>query len=976
MTAAAPRDSALARAITEAGGTAALARAINVTPQAISQWDRVPAERALAVEQATGGKVTRQELRPDLYPAGGTEKAATPSVESAKWVYSFGAGKAEGAASMKNLLGGKGANLAEMSSIGVAVPPGFTITTEVCTYYYANGKQYPGNLKAQVEAGIASVESQIGGAKFGDQNNPLLVSVRSGARASMPGMMDTILNLGLNDATVEGLARQSGDARFAYDSYRRFIQMYSSVVLDMDHYDFEQLMDLAKEDKGVTMDTALTAQDLKALVEAYKRRIEEELGRPFPQDVHEQLWGAVGAVFGSWMNQRAITYRKLHEISDSWGTAVNVQSMVFGNMGEDCATGVCFSRDPSTGANLFYGEYLVNAQGEDVVAGIRTPQQITIQGKDAQGSKLPAMEEAMPALFKELVETRDKLERHYTDMQDMEFTIQKGKLWMLQTRNGKRTAQAGFKIAVDMAREGLISEEEAVRRIDPAQLDQLLHPTLDPKAPRQLLSRGLPASPGAASGRIVFTAEDAEDWVRRGEKVILVRRETSPEDIGGMHVSQGILTTRGGMTSHAAVVARGMGTPCVCGAGEINVDAKAKTARVRDKILLEGDVVTIDGATGEVFLGKVATIQPALTGDFATLMGWVDKIRRLKVRANAETPLDAETARKFGAEGIGLCRTEHMFFDPARILTMRQMILAKDAGGRKVALDKLLPFQRDDFVKLFTIMDGLPVTIRLLDPPLHEFLPHTDAEITEVASGAGVSEESVREALVRLHETNPMLGHRGVRLGVSHPEIYAMQARAIFEAAAQVAKAGKKVLPEVMIPLVGTRAELDMMKKVVDEAAKSVLSAAGVAVDYMVGTMIELPRAALQAGEIAATAEFFSFGTNDLTQMTLGLSRDDCANLIEIYKSKGIYAKDPFASLDQEGVGELISIAVERGRATRKNIKLGICGEHGGDPDSIAFCHRTGLDYVSCSPYRVPVARLAAAQAALAEKGGTRGSLN
>jgi len=977
MTAAAPRDYALARAINEVGGTAALARAINVTPQAISQWDRVPAERALAVEQATGGKVTRHELRPDLYPAaGGTDKATAPSIDSAKWVYTFGAGAAEGSASMKNLLGGKGANLAEMSSIGVAVPPGFTITTEVCTYYYANGKQYPANLKAQVEAGIASVESQIGDAKFGDTKNPLLVSVRSGARASMPGMMDTILNLGLNDATVEGLAQQSGDARFAYDSYRRFIQMYSSVVLDMDHYDFEQLMDLAKEDKGVTMDTALTAQDLKALVEAYKRRIEEELGKPFPQDVHEQLWGAVGAVFGSWMNQRAITYRKLHDIPDGWGTAVNVQSMVFGNMGEDCATGVCFSRDPSTGANLFYGEYLVNAQGEDVVAGIRTPQQITIQGKEAQGSKLPAMEEAMPGLFKELVETRDRLERHYTDMQDMEFTIQKGKLWMLQTRNGKRTAQAGFKIAVDMAREGLISEDEAVRRIDPAQLDQLLHPTLDPKAPRQLLSRGLPASPGAASGRIVFTAEDAEDWVRRGEKVILVRRETSPEDIGGMHVSQGILTTRGGMTSHAAVVARGMGTPCVCGAGEINVDAKAKTARVRDKILLEGDVVTIDGATGEVFMGKVATIQPALTGDFATLMGWVDKIRRLKVRANAETPLDAETARKFGAEGIGLCRTEHMFFDPARILTMRQMILAKDAGGRKVALDKLQPFQRDDFIKLFTIMDGLPVTIRLLDPPLHEFLPHTDAEIAEVSTGAGVSEDSVREALVRLHETNPMLGHRGVRLGVSHPEIYEMQARAIFEAAVQVAKAGKKVLPEIMIPLVGTPAELEMMKKVVDDAAKSILVHAGVNVEYMVGTMIELPRAALRAGEIAGIAEFFSFGTNDLTQMTLGLSRDDCANLIEVYKAKGIYAKDPFASLDQEGVGELIAIAVERGRAARKGLKLGICGEHGGDPDSIAFCHRTGLDYVSCSPYRVPVARLAAAQAALADKGGTRGSLN
>ncbi len=971
------RDSALERAITEAGGTAALARSINVTPQAISQWDRVPAERALAVEQATGGKVTRHELRPDLYPSGIAvpDRAPVPAA-NAKWVYTFGAGKAEGAASMKNLLGGKGANLAEMSSIGVPVPPGFTITTDVCTYYYAHGKQYPGTLKGQVEQGIATIETQIGGAKFGDVNNPLLVSVRSGARASMPGMMDTILNLGLNDLTVEGLARQAGDARFAYDSYRRFIQMYSSVVLNMDHYDFEQIMDLAKEDKGIQLDTELTANDLKVLVEAYKKKIEEELGAPFPQDVHQQLWGAIGAVFSSWMNTRANTYRKLHEIPDNWGTAVNVQSMVFGNMGDDCATGVCFSRDPSTGANVFYGEYLVNAQGEDVVAGIRTPQQITIDGKNAQNSNLPAMEEVMPALYKELLETRHRLERHYADMQDMEFTIQKGKLWMLQTRNGKRTAQAGFKIAVDMAREGLISEEEAVRRINPAQLDQLLHPMLDPKAPRTLLSRGLPASPGAASGKIVFTAEDSEDWVRRGEKVILVRRETSPEDIGGMHVSQGILTTRGGMTSHAAVVARGMGTPCVCGAGDINVDVKAKTARVRDKILLEGDTITIDGATGEVFLGKVATIRPALTGDFATLMGWVDNIRKLKVRANAETPLDAETARKFGAEGIGLCRTEHMFFDPARILTMRQMILAKDAGGRKAALDKLLPYQRGDFVKLFTIMDGLPVTIRLLDPPLHEFLPHTDAEITEVAQGAGVSEDSVRDALTRLHESNPMLGHRGVRLGVSHPEIYEMQARAIFEAAVQVAQAGKKVLPEVMIPLVGIKMEFDLMKKVIDDTAKTVFAQAGVSVEYAVGTMIELPRAALQAGEIAATAEFFSFGTNDLTQTTLGLSRDDCAALIEIYKTKGIYAKDPFASLDQEGVGELITIAAARGRQTRKTLKLGICGEHGGDPDSIAFCHNAGLDYVSCSPYRVPVARLAAAQAVLAQKGSKPTSLN
>ena len=971
------RDNALERAITEAGGVTALARAINVTPQAISQWDRVPAERAIAVEQATKGKVTRQELRPDVFGAGESKPVpveTVPAPEPAhdgKWVYAFGNGKAEGNARMKNLLGGKGANLAEMSSIGIPVPPGFTISTEVCTYYYGNGKSYPADLRDQVSQAISQVEEQIG-ARFGDVKNPLLVSVRSGARASMPGMMDTILNLGLNDETVEGLAAEANDARFAYDSYRRFIQMYSGVVLGVDSYDFEHLLDIAKEDKGVTLDTELTAEDLKALVAAYKAKVEEEVGEPFPQDVHQQLWGAIGAVFSSWMNQRAITYRKLHDIPDNWGTAVNVQSMVFGNMGGDCATGVCFSRDPSTGANVFYGEYLVNAQGEDVVAGIRTPQQITLAGKKAQGSTLPSMEEEMPSLYRELVEVRERLERHYTDMQDMEFTIQKGKLWMLQTRNGKRTAQAGFKIAVDMAREGLISEHEAVRRIDPNQLDQLLHPMLDPKAPRQLLARGLPASPGAASGKIVFNAEDAEDWVKRGEKVILVRRETSPEDISGMHVSQGILTTRGGMTSHAAVVARGMGTPCVSGAGELQVDVQAKTMRIRDKILLEGDVITLDGATGEVFLGKVATIRPELTGDFATLMGWVDSIRRLKVRANAETPLDAETARKFGAEGIGLCRTEHMFFDAQRILTVRQMILAKDAGGRKAALDKLLPHQRSDFVKLFTIMEGLPVTIRLLDPPLHEFLPQTDSEITEVAAGAGVSEDSVREVLARLHESNPMLGHRGVRLGVSHPEIYAMQARAIFEAAVQVAKDGKKVIPEIMIPLVGTRAELDMMKKVVDEVADAVFSQARTTVAYTIGTMIELPRAALRAGEIAQTAEFFSFGTNDLTQTTLGLSRDDCATLVELYKAKGIYEKDPFASLDQEGVGELITIAAERGRATRAALKLGICGEHGGDPDSISFFHRAGLDYVSCSPYRVPVARLAAAQAVLMENSTER----
>ncbi|MEQ8507452.1 MAG: pyruvate, phosphate dikinase [Rhodospirillaceae bacterium] len=958
------RDSALEQAISAAGGTASLARSINVTPQAISQWERVPAERVIAVEEATGGKISRSDLRPDLYPNGGAVGSVGVAETEGKWVYFFGDGEAEGCAEMKNLLGGKGANLAEMSAIGIPVPPGFTVTTGVCTYFYDNGRVYPDDLTEQVNEGLARIEATIG-AKFGDPINPLLVSVRSGARASMPGMMDTVLNLGLNDETVEGLAKHSGDARFAYDSYRRFIQMYSDVVLGVDHYTFEELLDLAKEDKGVDQDTDLTADDLKDLVALYKATVEKDIGKPFPQDPHDQLWGAVGAVFGSWMNQRANTYRALHNIPDAWGTAVNVQAMVFGNMGDDCATGVCFSRDPSVGDNEFYGEYLVNAQGEDVVAGIRTPQQITIAGKQAQDSNLPAMEEAMPQMYAELVELRDRLERHYRDMQDMEFTIQKGKLWVLQTRNGKRTSKASLKIAVDMANEGLITREEAVERIDPAQLDQLLHPTLDPNAKRTILSRGLPASPGAASGKIVFTAEDAEDWVQKGEKVILVRRETSPEDIGGMHVAEGILTTRGGMTSHAAVVARGMGTPCVSGAGDIQVDVKEKYLRVRDEILHEGDIMTLDGSTGEVFLGRVATIEPEMTGDFGTLMEWVDDIRTLKVRTNAETPKDAETARKFGAEGIGLCRTEHMFFEQDRIISVRQMILAADEGGRAAALSRLLPHQRGDFVSLFKIMGGLPVTIRLLDPPLHEFLPHSEAEIAEVAASSGVSVETVHNALNRLSELNPMLGHRGCRLGVTYPEIYAMQARAIFEAAIEVANKGTSVLPEIMIPLVGTKMELDLMKTVVDDVAADVFEKAGQSIAYMVGTMIELPRAALKAGEIAEGAEFFSFGTNDLTQTTLGMSRDDCAPVLEVYMAKGIYERDPFATLDREGVGELIEIAVERGRKTRSDIKLGICGEHGGDPDSIAFCQEVGLDYVSCSPYRVPVARLAAAQAAL-----------
>ncbi|CAA7620552.1 pyruvate, phosphate dikinase [Magnetospirillum sp. UT-4] len=889
-----------------------------------------------------------------------------------KWVYGFGGGRAEGRADMKNLLGGKGANLAEMANLGIPVPPGFTITTEVCTYYYENGETYPADIKEQVSEAMSRIE-EIMGKTFGDNADPLLVSVRSGARASMPGMMDTILNLGLNDLSVEGLAKKSGDPRFAYDSYRRFIQMYSDVVLGVDHHHFEEILESVKDDRGIKLDTELTADDWKKVVAQYKEKVKAQLGKPFPQNVQDQLWGAVGAVFGSWMNQRAITYRRLHEIPASWGTAVNVQAMVFGNMGDDCCTGVCFTRDPSTGENAFYGEFLVNAQGEDVVAGIRTPQQLTLHGRELQHSDLPSMEEVMPDVFKELNAIRHKLEAHYRDMQDMEFTVQQKRLWMLQTRTGKRTTKAALKIAVDMAREGLITRKDAIGRIDPAALDQLLHPTLDPKAPRQLLARGLPASPGAASGRIVFSADEAEVWVKdKKEKVILVRIETSPEDIGGMHVSEGILTTRGGMTSHAAVVARGMGTPCVAGCGEIRVDYAAKQMKVAGKVVSEGDVITIDGGTGEVFMGSVPTVQPELTGDFATLMEWVDTIRTLKVRANAETPTDAATARKFGAEGIGLCRTEHMFFDPQRILAVREMILASDEAGRKVALAKLIPFQRQDFIDLFLIMQGLPVTIRLLDPPLHEFLPHTEVEIAEIAKAAGVDVDTVKQRNASLHESNPMLGHRGCRLGITYPEIYEMQARAIFEAAVHVSRdTGRTVTPEIMIPLVGAKKELDLMKASIDKVAAEVFAEQSYAVKYHVGTMIELPRAALLAGEIAESAEFFSFGTNDLTQTTFGMSRDDSGPFLEVYRAKGIYDHDPFAQLDQQGVGELVKIAGERGRATRPGLKLGICGEHGGDPSSIGFCQKVGLDYVSCSPYRVPIARLSAAQAAL---GDTKGS--
>jgi pyruvate,orthophosphate dikinase len=885
-----------------------------------------------------------------------------------RYVYRFGGGVSDGGAGDRNLLGGKGANLAEMASIGLPVPPGFTISTEMCARYYDEGGAFPDGVRKEVADGIAHIEG-ITGKVFGDAGNPLLVSVRSGARASMPGMMDTVLNLGLNDETVEGLAKGSGDERFAWDSYRRFIQMYSDVVLELDHGSFEEALEIAKEDHGYNLDTELSADDWKGLVKTYKGLVEDQWGKPFPQDVHEQLWGAVGAVFGSWQSERAKVYRRLNDIPGSWGTAVNVQAMVFGNMGDTSATGVAFTRDPSKGDRAYYGEFLINAQGEDVVAGIRTPQYLTKAARDEAGAKLPSMEEALPEVYTELTKVFDTLETHYRDMQDIEFTVQEGKLWMLQTRSGKRTAKAALKIAVDMASEGLITEEEAIGRVDPLALDQLLHPTLDPEAHRDVIAKGLPASPGAASGIIVFDAETAEVRANAGDSVILVRIETSPEDIHGMHAAKGILTARGGMTSHAAVVARGMGRPCVSGAGTLAIDAKGKTLRVSGRSLGEGDVITIDGSTGEVMAGEVATVQPELAGDFGTLMVWADKVRRLKVRANAETPLDCRTARDFGAEGIGLCRTEHMFFDAGRITAVRQMILAEKEAGRRAALDKLLPEQRADFASIFEIMAGLPVTIRLLDPPLHEFLPHEDEEFQEVATATGLSVEALKQRASELHEFNPMLGHRGCRLGVTYPEIYEMQARAIFEAACDVAEqTGAAPIPEVMVPLVATRRELELMKAVIDDAAKAVFAEKGRTLEYLVGTMIELPRAALRAGEIAEVGEFFSFGTNDLTQTTLGVSRDDAARFLSVYVEKGIYAKDPFVSLDVEGVGELIEIAAERGRKTRPDIKLGICGEHGGDPASIAFCEKTGLDYVSASPYRVPIARLAAAQAALKVK--------
>jgi pyruvate,orthophosphate dikinase len=884
-----------------------------------------------------------------------------------KTVYPFGGAATQDDPRQKDktVTGGKGANLAEMASIGLPVPPGFTITTEECVKYLAGGADFSDSLRSEVAKALEHIETTVG-KSFGSKDDPLLVSVRSGARVSMPGMMDTVLNLGLNDETVEGLARTSGDERFAWDSYRRFIQMYSDVVLGLDHGLFEEALEIAKEDNGFYADTEMSAEQWKALVAEYKSIVEQEQGKPFPQDVTEQLWGAIAAVFDSWDSDRAKVYRRLNDIPADWGTAVNVQAMVFGNMGETSATGVAFTRDPATGEKAYYGEFLINAQGEDVVAGIRTPQYLTRAAREAAGAKPLSMEEAMPEAYAELAKVFDLLERHYRDMQDIEFTVQQGKLWMLQTRSGKRTAKAALKMAVDMAGEGLIDEKTAILRVDPMALDQLLHPTLDPDAPRNVLTTGLPASPGAASGKIVLDADTAEQWSARGEKVILVRVETSPEDIHGMHAAQGILTARGGMTSHAAVVARGMGRPCVSGAPAVVIDLKTRTLKIGGKQLAEGDTLTLDGANGQVMDGEVPTVEPELAGDFGTLMEWADKHRRMNVRTNAETPDDCRMARQFGAEGIGLCRTEHMFFDAGRISAVRQMILAEDEAGRRAALEKLLPEQRADFHQIFDVMAGLPCTIRLLDPPLHEFLPHGDAEFEELADATDLGVEYLKRRADELHEFNPMLGHRGCRLGITYPEIYEMQARAIFEAACDVAEAsGEAPVPEVMIPLVGTKRELELLRALVNRTADAVFAEKGRVLDYLVGTMIELPRAALMADQIAEEARFFSFGTNDLTQTTLGVSRDDSARFLAPYVEQGIYPRDPFVSLDIEGVGQLVRMGAEKGRATRPDLKLGICGEHGGDPASIAFCEEVGLDYVSASPYRVPIARLAAAQAAL-----------
>ena len=882
-----------------------------------------------------------------------------------KWVYQFNSSNCEGTLSQKPLLGGKGANLAEMGKLGLPVPPGFTITTEVCTEFYKNNQKYPDDLKIQIEDAIRNIE-KILGKNFGDVNNPLLVSVRSGARVSMPGMMDTVLNLGLNDKTVLGLIKKTNNETFAYDSYRRFIQMYSNVVLEVDHYNFEDLLDNYKLTKGVLSDTDLKAEDWKIIISNYKDIIKKNTKKDFPQDSHEQLWGAISAVFKSWQNQRAKTYRKLNNIPEEWGTAVNIQSMVFGNMGNDCATGVAFTRNPSTGENSFYGEYLINAQGEDVVAGIRTPRNITKKARLESSSEDLSLEETMPEAFNELTKIYKKLENHYRDMQDIEFTIENKKLWMLQTRSGKRTAKASIKIAVDMVSEKLITKDEALLRIDPKILDTLLHPTLDPKAKKNVIVKGLPASPGAATGKVTFNADDAEQMKANNQNTILVRVETSPEDIHGMHAAVGILTCRGGMTSHAAVVARGMGRACVSGAGNIKIDYTNKIFKVENIEVKEGDIITIDGSTGEVMLGEVKTINPDISGDFSEIMKWADETRTLKIRANAETPLDSRTAREFGAEGIGLCRTEHMFFDEERILYVRQMILSKTKEDRLKALDKILPFQKKDFLEIFTIMKGFPVTVRLLDPPLHEFLPKTDKEIDIVANSLKIHSSEIKNRINYLHEENPMLGHRGCRLAISFPEIYEMQCRAIFEALFELQKQKiESIIPEIMIPLVATQKEIEILRALIDKVAQEVQKKNDFKVDYLVGTMIELPRAALNAKSIAKYADFFSFGTNDLTQTTLGISRDDSGKFLDDYVENKIFTVDPFISIDQEGVGELIKLACSGGLETKKNIKLGICGEHGGDPESIEFCHKIGLNYVSCSPYRVPIARLSAAQASI-----------
>ena len=885
----------------------------------------------------------------------------------ATWVYNFSKTPKKDKTGLKNLLGGKGANLSEMIKIGLPVPPGFTISTEACNEFYKRNRKNPVGLDKQVKSAIKDVEKKIG-KKFGDKKNPLLVSVRSGARVSMPGMMDTVLNLGLNDETVLGLAAKTKNETFAYDSYRRFIQMYSNVVLGVDHHNFEDLIENYKLTKGVTLDTDLDAEDWKKLIKDFRDVIKREIKKDFPQDVYQQLWGAVGAVFQSWRNQRAKTYRKLNNIPEEWGTAVNVQSMVFGNMGDDCATGVAFTRNPSTGEKSFYGEYLINAQGEDVVAGIRTPQNITKKARLEAKSDALSMEETMPKVYEQLVQIYKKLEKHYKDMQDIEFTVENKKLWMLQTRSGKRTAKAAIKIAVDMVKENLIKKDEALLRIDPKMLDTLLHPTLDPKAEKDIIAKGLPASPGAASGKITFSADDAETLKSQNQKTILVRLETSPEDIHGMNAAEGILTCRGGMTSHAAVVARGMGKPCVSGSGTIQIDYQSKEFKVGNRVFKEGEIITIDGSSGEVMSGEVKTIKPDISGDFSKIMSWADKTRKMQVRTNAETPLDTKVAREFGAEGIGLCRTEHMFFDEERILYVRQMILSKSKEDRSEALGKILPFQKKDFYEIFSIMKGLPVTIRLLDPPLHEFLPKSEKEISSVASSLGISEKEIKDRISDLHEENPMLGHRGCRLAISYPEIYEMQCEAIFEAVLQCKKEKIKVLPEIMIPLVATGQELEILKELVDSKAKEISKKYNQKLDYMVGTMIELPRAALNAHDISKHADFFSFGTNDLTQTTLGISRDDAGKFLDDYVDNNIFKIDPFVSIDVNGVGQLVELACKNAKKNKSKIKLGICGEHGGDPDSIMFCQKAGLNYVSCSPYRVPIARLSAAQAKILSK--------